>query len=107
SNRAELDVIKSDLQRLQAPYRRDIMKAVTSALIAARNSVAGDVLNRAAEWRRDREFTIAALYDDELYSSGVESALNVDEVKPRYDDYAPEKNDSAIVKACFSGVIER
>ena len=34
-------------------------------------------LRTIADWRRDREFAIAALYDDELYSSGIESALNV------------------------------
>jgi len=32
-------------------------------------------MNRVADWRREREFAIAALYDDELYSSGIESAL--------------------------------
>jgi pyruvate/2-oxoglutarate/acetoin dehydrogenase E1 component/TPP-dependent pyruvate/acetoin dehydrogenase alpha subunit len=107
-NRNELDAIKSDLQRNQAPYRRDAMKALTSALIAGRASMVdhAEINNRIAEWRRDRDFDIAALYDDELYSSGIESALNVDEVKPRYDD-APEKNGSEIINACFDAALQR
>ncbi|MGH9423913.1 MAG: transketolase, partial [Thermoanaerobaculia bacterium] len=109
SNRTELDVIKSELQRNQAPYRRDAMKALTSALIAGRTVITGheDILNRIAEWRRDRDFTIAAMYDDELYSSGIESALNVDEVKPQYAADAPEKNGSEIINACLDAAMQR
>src|SRR3954453_1687345 len=55
SNRNELDAIKSELQRTQAPYRRDAMKALTGALIAARESTTGDTLNRIADWRPERE----------------------------------------------------
>jgi pyruvate/2-oxoglutarate/acetoin dehydrogenase E1 component/TPP-dependent pyruvate/acetoin dehydrogenase alpha subunit len=109
SNRNELDAIKSELQKTQSPYRRDAMKALTTALIAARESIAGneEVMNRIADWRREREFSIAALYDDELYSSGIDSALNVDEVKPQYADDAPEKNGSEIINACFDAALER
>ncbi|MDP9361733.1 MAG: thiamine pyrophosphate-dependent enzyme [Acidobacteriota bacterium] len=109
SNRAELDVIRLDLQRNQAPYRRDAMRALTSALIAARENITGheDILNRIAEWRRDRDFAIAALYDDELYSSGVDSVLNVDEVKPHYAGDALEKNGSEIINACFDAALQR
>jgi 2-oxoisovalerate dehydrogenase E1 component len=109
SNRNELDAIKSELQKTQSPYRRDAMKALTSALIAARESIAGheDIMNRIADWRREREFAIAALYDDELYGSGIESALNVDEVKPQYDDGAPEKNGSEIINACLDAAFQR
>ncbi|MEA2336147.1 MAG: hypothetical protein QOE82_154 [Thermoanaerobaculia bacterium] len=109
SNRAELDAIKSELQRTQAPYRRDAMKSLTSALIASRESIVGheDIMNRIADWRREREFSIAALYDDELYSSGVESALNVDEVKPQYADDPLEKNGSEIINACLDAALQR
>jgi Pyruvate/2-oxoglutarate dehydrogenase complex, dehydrogenase (E1) component, eukaryotic type, beta subunit len=109
SNRAELDVVKAELQRNQAPYRRDAMRALTSALVAAHAGIVGheDIVNRIAEWRRDREFAIAALYDDELYSSGVESALNVVEVKPEYGGDATERNGSEIVNACLDAAMQR
>lgn len=109
SNRTELDAIKSELQKTQAPYRRDAMKALTSALIAARESILGheDILNRLADWRREREFAVAALFDDELYSSGIESALNVDEVKPQFADDSPERNGSEIINACLDAAFQR
>ncbi len=105
-SRAEIETIKSELQRNQAPFRRDAMKALTSALIAAR-SASPDVVARVAEWRRDRDFGICALYDDELYSSGVESALNVAEVKPHFGDDGLEKNGSEIINACFDAAMQR
>jgi hypothetical protein len=105
-DRTELDTIKSELQRTQAPFRRDVMKALTGALIAGRTA-GEDILNCVAEWRRDREFAVAAMYDDELYSSGVESALNVAEVKPQYGGEAVEKNGSEIINACFDAALQR
>ena len=109
SDRADLDAIQSELQRNQAPYRRDAMRALTSALIAVREGIAGheDLVNRIAEWRRDRDFAIEALYDDELYSSGVEAALNVVEVKAAYAVDAPERNGSEIINACFDAALQR
>jgi pyruvate/2-oxoglutarate/acetoin dehydrogenase E1 component/TPP-dependent pyruvate/acetoin dehydrogenase alpha subunit len=109
ADRNELDAIKSELQRNQAPFRRDFMRALTSALIAARASINGheEIMNRIADWRRDHEFAISALYDDELYSSGVEAALNVAEVKPEYGDDAQEKNGSEIINACFDAAFQR
>jgi pyruvate/2-oxoglutarate/acetoin dehydrogenase E1 component/TPP-dependent pyruvate/acetoin dehydrogenase alpha subunit len=108
-DRADLDSIKSELQRNQAPYRRDAMRALTSALIAAREGIIGheDLFNRVGEWRRDRDFAIAALYDDELYSSGVDSALNIDDVKPAYAGDAEEKNGSEIINACLDAAFRR
>jgi len=109
ADRTELDAIRSELQRNSAPFRRDAIKALTSALIAARGAMNGheDLFGRIAEWRRDCDFAIAALYDDELYGSGVESTLNVDEVKPQYGDDATEKNGSEIINACFDAALQR
>jgi 2-oxoisovalerate dehydrogenase E1 component len=108
-DRSEIDVIKGELQRNQAPFRRDAMRALTSALIAARAGIAGheDVVNRIADWRRDREFAISALYDDELYSSGVDAALNIAEVKAEYGEDAQEKNGSEIINACLDAAMQR
>lgn len=109
ADRAEIDAIKSELQRNQAPYRRDAMRALTSALVAARSAMVehGDIVNRIAEWRRDRDFAIGALYDDELYSSGVDAALNVREVKAAYAGDPPEQNGSEIINACFDAALQR
>ncbi|HSY49067.1 MAG TPA: thiamine pyrophosphate-dependent enzyme [Thermoanaerobaculia bacterium] len=120
-DRTQLDAIRSELQKTQSPYRRDSIKALTSALIAALGATTGheEILGRIAEWRRDCDFAIAALYDDELYSGGVESTLNVAEVKPQYGDGAPEKNDkndkndknekngSEIINACLDAAMQR
>src|SRR5205085_5110967 len=80
--------LRNELARTQSPFRRDAMRALTSALIASRDNAPADIL----EWRRTRDAEIAKLYDDELYSENEQSALRIEDVPAQYDADAPEKN---------------
>jgi pyruvate/2-oxoglutarate/acetoin dehydrogenase E1 component/TPP-dependent pyruvate/acetoin dehydrogenase alpha subunit len=99
----ELEPIRSELARMQSPFRRDAMRALTSAVIIARDNVPADIL----EWRRTRDAEIAKLYDDELYSESEQSALRIAEVAATYDDAAPEKNGFEIINACLDAALAR
>jgi 2-oxoisovalerate dehydrogenase E1 component len=104
SKKAELEPIRAELLRIQAPFRRDAMKALTSALIVTRGEpVSGDI----TKFRRDNERRIAQLYDDQLYSESAQSALRIEEVPARYADDATEKNGFEIITACFDAALQR
>jgi 2-oxoisovalerate dehydrogenase E1 component len=101
--RGELAAIKAELQRTQAPYRRDAMRALTSAIVVA----GPDALPEAVEFRREYEFENAARYDEELYSVSPLSATTVADAPPEYAADAPEKNGFEIVNACFESALRR
>jgi pyruvate/2-oxoglutarate/acetoin dehydrogenase E1 component/TPP-dependent pyruvate/acetoin dehydrogenase alpha subunit len=94
---------KNELQRNQAPFRRDALRALTGAIIAAGPGAPQDIV----EWRRNAEAAGDVLYDDELYADGLGSALRVEEVKPVYDPGAEQKNGFEIVNACFDSALRR
>jgi len=100
----EIDQIKAELRRIQAPFRRDAMRSLTSAIIAARGS---EIPSEILEWRREHDRKDATLYDDQLYSHTAEAAINVAEVPPLYASDAPEKNGFEIINACFDAALKR
>ncbi|HWS72664.1 MAG TPA: transketolase C-terminal domain-containing protein, partial [Thermoanaerobaculia bacterium] len=102
--KADLDPIRTELQRMQAPFRRDAMKALTSSLIVARGE---NIPAEITAWRRERDAENAKLYDDQLYSESDEAALHIAEVPAQYADDAPEKNGFEIINACFDAALRR
>jgi len=95
--------LRNELARTQSPFRRDAMRALTSAIVSVRENVPSDIL----EWRRTRDAEIAKLYDDELYSENEQSALRIEEVPAQYDADAPEKNGFEIINACLDAALAR
>jgi 2-oxoisovalerate dehydrogenase E1 component len=92
--------LKSELQRNQAPYHRDAVRAVASAVIQTRDE-------QAAEWVRARMAEGDERYDAHLYSSGAQSALRVEEVQAEYADDAPSFNGFEILNQCFEQALRR
>jgi pyruvate/2-oxoglutarate/acetoin dehydrogenase E1 component len=95
---------RNELARTQSPFRRDALRALTGAIIAA---PAGQVPSDILEWRRNAEHAGDVLYDDELYATGAGSALGVDEVPPVYADDAPQLNGFEIINHCFDHALRR
>ena len=92
--------LKSELQRAQAPYRRDVMRAVASAVVKSRDE-------DAARWLREQQSEGDDRYDAHLYSESDEAALRVDEVKAEYADDAPSLNGFEIINHCFDHALRR
>jgi 2-oxoisovalerate dehydrogenase E1 component len=92
--------LKNELQRNQAPFRRDAVRAVAGALVATRNE-------RAAAWLETKLREGDQRYDAHLHSDSDEAALEVDEVKPRYADDAPVLNGYEIINHCFDHALRR
>ena len=98
-----IEAIRSELQRTQSPYRRDAMRALTGAIIAA----GADAPPEAVELRREYERACAKLYDDELYSDTARAAIHIAEVRAEFADDAPEKVGFEIINACFDAALRR
>ena len=104
ADKSGVEALRNELQRTQSPYRRDALRALTSALILSRSeSIPAEIL----EWRRDADRRNAALYDDQLYSETEQSALRVAEVKPQYADDSPTLNGFEILNHCFDHALRR
>jgi pyruvate/2-oxoglutarate/acetoin dehydrogenase E1 component/TPP-dependent pyruvate/acetoin dehydrogenase alpha subunit len=93
------EAFKNELQRTQAPYRRDAMRALASAIIAA----GADAPREAVEFRREYEHVNAGRYGDALFSAAPPAA----EVRAEYPAGAPEKNGFEIINACFEAALRR
>ncbi|MBU3678566.1 MAG: transketolase [Candidatus Kapabacteria bacterium] len=89
-----------ELQRIREPFRRDIMTATYSALVAARQgapSAAADL----ALWRREYDARIRPLYASHLTSESAFSPLKIDHISPVYDTTAASVNASEVIRAWF------
>lgn len=102
--RMEVEQLRNDLARQQAVYRRDAMRALTSALILARD---GDVPQDIVDWRNEQQRVNDRRYDEQLYSESAEAALKVEIVAPDYPADAVEKNGFEIINACFDAALKR
>ena len=100
SVRPQIEAIRSELQRTPSPYRRDAMRALTGAIIAA----GADAPSEAVEFRREYEQACATRYDDELHGT---KTIKVAEVKAEFADDTPEKVGFEIINACFDAALRR
>ncbi len=108
SPRAEqIAAIRRALLAKEAPLRRDILPAVQEVLVLTREEgrEAGSPIARLIEWRREQDALDSERYGSHMYSRSAESALNVGEVKPIYEDDAPQVPGSKILNAAFDAIL--
>ena len=87
--------LKTDLEKVRAPFRRDAVLAVASAVIEKRD-------DEAAAWVR------AKLSEgDERYGEHLVSGVDVEEVRPQYADDAQSLNGSEIINKCLDAALQR
>jgi pyruvate/2-oxoglutarate/acetoin dehydrogenase E1 component len=91
---------KNELARNQAPFRRDAARALTTAIVAARENVPQEII----EWRRKFEATNDERYSKELYSG---TALQVPVVKAEYADDAPTLNGFEVINHALDNALRR
>ncbi|HYU33913.1 MAG TPA: transketolase C-terminal domain-containing protein [Thermoanaerobaculia bacterium] len=104
--RDEVEKIAQDLQKIQAPQRRDLMAAIQATLVAT----AGEDVpagRRLAVWQKEQDRLNQERYSSDLYSASPLSALKVPVVPAVYAPDAPEKNGFEIVNACFDAALRR
>ena len=92
--------LKNELQRNPAPYRRDAMRTLMSAMVAAREQLPADI----AEWRRIQEQKNDQRYDEELFGERTPGAP---EVRAEYGLDAPVVNGFEIINHCLDAALRR
>ena len=90
--------LKNELQRAQAPFRRDAVRAVSAAIIEK----GGAASSPAAEWLRVRQGE-----GDQRYGAHLHGNINVPEVPAEYADDAPVLNGFEIINHCLDHALRR
>lgn len=98
--RPEVAQIRSELQRVQAPFRRDAVRAVASAVILTKDE-------EAARWLETKQREGDVRYGKHLLSESESAALRVEEVKPQYGGDAQTLNGFEIINHCFDHALRR
>jgi pyruvate/2-oxoglutarate/acetoin dehydrogenase E1 component len=96
--------LRDELQRMQAPFRRDAVRAVAGALIESGGS---DAAGQATEWLSRRQQEGDRRYGAHLHSESGDAALRVPAVPPQYADDAPVLNGFEIINHCFDHALRR
>jgi len=87
--------LKSELQRTQTLYRRDLVRAVATAAIETRDA-------GAIAWVRAKQQE-----GDERYGAHLLGGISVAEVKAEYADDSPALNGYEIINQCFDHALRR
>ena len=87
--------LKSELQRVQAPFRRDAVRAIASAIITKQDE-------DAATWLRAKMSE-----GDERYAAHLFGGVKVPVVAPEYASDAPSLNGFEIINHCFDHALRR
>ena len=102
--------LRAELQRLQAPYRRDAMRAVTSAVVLATTAARREGapgLDEASAWLRRKRHEGDERYAAHLHSEGDTAALRVPAVPAEYAPDAPTLNGFEVINHCFDEALRR
>ncbi len=99
--KSEIEAIRSELARTQAPFRRDAVRALTSAVILSGGGA------EANQWLREQQRAGDERYGAHLHSEGAEGAIRVAAVAPEYADDSPVLNGFEILNHCFDHALRR
>jgi 2-oxoisovalerate dehydrogenase E1 component len=99
-NRLGATEARNELQRNQAPFRRDAMRAVAGAIVAKRDE-------DAAAWLAQKQREGDARYDAHLFSENERAATRIEEVPVQYGDDAQTLVGFEILNHCFDHALRR
>jgi 2-oxoisovalerate dehydrogenase E1 component len=95
--------LRNELQRTQAPFRRDAIRLLTSAVIAR----GGKGTEAANEWLRRRQSEGDVRYGEHLHSASRRAALGIEPVPAQYEGDVPTLNGFEILNHCFDRALQR
>ncbi len=101
--------IRQQLQRKNAPLRRDVQSAVFGVLVTMRGEQErpGSALEALRVWQAEHVATNLDRYGSHLYSQSSESALHVESTPAQYEEDAPLVPGAKILNACFDAMLAR
>jgi pyruvate/2-oxoglutarate/acetoin dehydrogenase E1 component/TPP-dependent pyruvate/acetoin dehydrogenase alpha subunit len=98
-NYNQLQKIAKELERNKEPLRRDLMRSLSFAIDAAKNSPSAAQLK---DYYNELKEQNKSLCNSWLYNEGASSALNVKEVKPSIAEDAPPINGYEVLNKYFN-----
>lgn len=103
----ELKRIADDLlNKRGATYRLDVMTSLNRALIAARGD-GEDVRRPLITFKNNYDSLNRERFSSHLYSQSAQSALNVEEVAPQYDENPERLKGFEVLNRCFDAALKR
>ncbi len=106
SHQMELSSLKSDLESLKTPLRRDIVSTLQKALVITRDEKS-EARNTLLELDTNFWIENSKRYGSHLYSEHYDSAMKIQEIGPVYSDDPKVVSGFEILNACFDAALER
>jgi 2-oxoisovalerate dehydrogenase E1 component len=105
----EIRKIHQELERQQGGFRRDVMAAVHSALIATAGDPGGHspTARKVVAWKKEQERANEDRYNSHLYSTTPQAAVKIEPVPAAYRDDSPVLNGFEVLNACFDAALAR
>lgn len=103
---ASVASLRSELERIREPFRRDIMVATFRALVAAKG-IPDDVRAPLAAWRKAYHARIEPMYSSHLHSESAHSPLRVQAIPPTFDDATSSTTGSEVIRAWFEQALAK
>ena len=100
----EIEKIKNELEKISTPIRADIVRSIKKIARILRNETS-DSKNSLLSWLESVEKQTKEYYNSYLYSQSAESAFQIKEIKPIYEENAPFVDGREVVRACFDAML--
>lgn len=103
----EIRKIRQELERQQGTFRRDVMAAVHSALIATAGDPGGHppTARKIVAWKKEQERENEDRYSSHLYSTTPQAAVKIEPVPAVYNPDSPVLNGFEVLNACFDAAL--
>ena len=102
----ELTKTRDDIQKLAAPIRRDMARAVGDVLIATRGESSAQ-RSALVAWRSEQQTLNEDRYGSHLHSASSRAAIEVEEIAPTFDESAQPVRGFEVLNACFDSALAR
>lgn len=104
ANKVFITKLKNDLAEIKEPIRKDILSTARKVLRYVVSETSSEK-NQLVSWINSYIETIQPKYSSHLYSESPKSALNIQEVKPTYNDKSEEVDARLIIRDNFDAIL--
>lgn len=106
SHRNQIEKAVAELRRIQAPFRRDLMRTIATVLVSVRTEDS-QAKHDLVRWRGEQDRLNAERYGSDLYSASANAALSIAPVAAVFSDDSPAINGFEVLNACFDSAMQR
>tara|TARA_R110002012_G_scaffold206357_3_gene376236 strand:+ start:46806 stop:49217 length:2412 start_codon:yes stop_codon:yes gene_type:complete len=105
-NKVFIEKLKNELAEISEPIRKDILSTARKALRYVVNETS-ETKNKLTTWINNYIEVVQPKYSSHLYSQSDKSALNIQEVKPTYDDSSEEVDARLVIRDNFDAIFSK